>query len=65
MIGSDKGIKRVSTDGKVIGIILGNVHGITLGLDVRTELSSLDGSVDGYNYGKLEGLLLWIPTGIY
>ena len=38
--------------------ILGNINGITLGLDVGTELGYLDVSVDGYNYGKIEGLLL-------
>ena len=34
--GSDKGIKLGSTDGKVIGNILGNVYVIVLGLDVGT-----------------------------
>ena len=34
VLGSDEGIKLVSTDGKVIGTILRYVHGITLGLDV-------------------------------
>ena len=42
----------------MIGIILGNVDGIKLGLDVVTELGSLDGSFDGSNDGKLERLLL-------
>ena len=35
--------------------ILGNEYEITLGLDVETELSSLDGYFDGSNYNKLEG----------
>ena len=35
-LGSDEGIKLVSNDGKVLGTILGNLDGITLGLDVGT-----------------------------
>ena len=31
---------------------------ITLGLDVGSDMSSLDGSFDGSDYGKLNGLLL-------
>ena len=38
-----------STDGNVLVTILRNVDGITLGIDVVTELSSLDGSFDGSN----------------
>ena len=38
--------------------ILGNVYGITLRLDIGTELEFLDESFDGYNEGKLEGLFL-------
>ena len=34
LLGSNEGIKLVSTDGKFIGTILGNVYGITFGLDV-------------------------------
>ena len=37
--------------------ILVNVVGITLGINVGTELGSLDESIDGYNYGNFEGLL--------
>ena len=55
---SDEGIKLINFDGKVLGNKLGSVDGITLGLDVGTELSSLDGSFDVYNDGKLEGLFL-------
>ena len=47
-----------STDGKVLGTIIGNVDKITLGVGVVTELDYLDGSFDGSNGGKLEGLLL-------
>ena len=41
-------------DDKVPETILGDVDGITLGIDVGTELYSLDGSFDYSNYGKLE-----------
>ena len=58
MIGSDKGIKLVSTYDKVIGAILGNVYRITRGLDVGTDLGSLDGSFDDSNGGKLEVLFI-------
>ena len=34
-----------------------NVDVITLSIDVRTYLGSLDGSFDGSNYGKLQVLL--------
>ena len=54
---SDEGIILVSTDGNVLGTILGNVDRIILGLDVGTEIGYLDGFFDGYNYDKLEGLL--------
>ena len=36
VIGSDEGIKLGSTDGKVLCILLGNVYGIKIGLDVGT-----------------------------
>ena len=42
----------------MIETILGNVYGITLGLNVGTELRSLDGYFDIFNNDKLEGLLL-------
>ena len=42
MLGSDEVIKMGIYDGKVIGTILGNVDIITLGLDIGTELGSLD-----------------------
>ena len=42
MIGSDKGIKLGLSDGKVIGTIIGNVDVITLGIDVGTDLGSVD-----------------------
>ena len=41
----------------MIGTILGNVDVITLGIDVVTDLGSLDVSSDGSNDVKLEGLL--------
>ena len=58
VLGSDEGIKLESTDGKVLGTILGDVYAITLGLNIVSELVSLAGSFDGSNYCKLEGLLL-------
>ena len=58
VIGSNEGIKLVSTGVKVIGNILENVDGITLGIDVGIDLGSLYGSLDGSNYGKLHELLL-------
>ena len=60
---SDGCIKLVSTDSKVLGTILGNLDGITLRIDVGTELSSLDLSFDGYNDNTLEGLLLGVLLG--
>ena len=57
-LGSDEGIKLESTYGKVIVTILRNLYGITLRLDIGTELRFLDGSSDGSNEGKIEGLLL-------
>ena len=47
----------------MIGTIFVNVDGITLRLDVVTDLGSLDGSFDGFNYGKPEGLLLGDSLG--
>ena len=41
----------------MLGVVLVNVDGITLGIDVGTELISLDESFDGSNYDKLYGLL--------
>ena len=41
VVGSDKGIKLGSIDGKMIGNILGNVDVITLGIDVGINLGSL------------------------
>ena len=38
----DEGTTLISTDGKVLDTILGIVDGITLGLDVGTELGYLD-----------------------
>ena len=42
MIVFDEGTTLISTDGKVLDTILGIVDGITLGLDVGTELGYLD-----------------------
>ena len=45
-------------DGNIFGTILGNIDGITLDIDVRTELGILIGSYDGSNDGKIEGSLI-------
>ena len=42
----------------MIGTIPGDVDEITFGIDVVIELGSLDGSFDGFNDGKIEGLLI-------
>ena len=42
VLGYDEVIKLASTDGKLLVTILGNVDGITLGIYIGTELSSLD-----------------------
>ena len=63
MTGSDEGIKLVLFDGKVIGAILRNVDEIALGIDVVTDLGSVDVSFDGYNDGKLDRLLLLESLG--
>ena len=58
VVGSDEGIKLVLSDGNVIGTILINLYGIILGIDVGTELVSLDGSYEVFNHGKIERLSL-------
>ena len=60
---SDEGIKLGSTDGKVLGIILVNVYGITLGLDVATELGFLEEFFDYFNDGNIEALFLGSSLG--
>ena len=52
---SDEYIKRGSTCGKVIWDLLGNVDVITLGIDVGTEMGSLEWSFDDIHW------LLWFP----
>ena len=58
LIGTDEGIKLGYNDGKVLGNIIVYVYGITLGINVRTELVSLYGSFDGSNDGNIEVPLL-------
>ena len=58
VIGSDEGINLGYTDGKLLVSILVNLYVIKLGIGVVTEMGSLDGSSDGSNYDKLEGLFL-------
>ena len=63
VLSSDDDNKLLLFVGKVLGTILGDVHGITLGLDIWTELGSLGESVDGSNDGKLDVLLLGHSLG--
>ena len=58
VLGYDEGIKLGLSDDKFLGTILLNVYGIIFGIDVGTEVVSLDGSFDGYNDFKLEGLFI-------
>ena len=58
MFGYDEVIKLGSTDGKVLGTKIGNVYGITLELDIGTDLGSLDGYFDASNDGNIEGYSL-------
>ena len=58
MLGYYECIKLGSISGIVLGTILGYADGITLGLDVGTELDYLDGSFDGSNRGNIQGLFL-------
>ena len=55
---SDEKVKLRFTDGKVIDTLFENVYGITLSLDVGTDLGYLYRSFDGYNDSKIEGILL-------
>ena len=41
------------SDGNIIGNALGNIDGLTLGIDVKTGLGYLDWSFDVSNDGKL------------
>ena len=63
VLGYDKRIELVSSDGKVLGTILGNVDGVWLRIFVGTDLESFDGSF-GFSYDvKLEGLVLKVSQG--
>ena len=63
MIGSDEGIKMGSTDGRFLFTVSVNVDVITLGIYFGTDLGYLYGSFDGFNYRKLEGLLIGDALG--
>ena len=56
-LASDKRIKMGFSDVKVLGIIIGNMDGITFGIDVGTELGCLGRYFCGSNDGNLDGLL--------
>ena len=64
VIGYDEGIKMIYTGGKVLVNIPGYVYGIKLGIDIGTQLGSLDGLFYGSNDGNLEGILYGYPPGI-
>ena len=49
VLGSDEDMKQGHTDDKVLGTIFWNFYGITLGLDVGTDLGSLYESFDVSN----------------
>ena len=46
------------SDGEVIDTAIGNVNGITLGIDIGTDMVSLEGYFDVSNDDKVEGLYL-------
>ena len=58
MTGFDERIKLGLFNGKLIGTILGNIDRVTFGIDVGTELGSLDGSFGVSNDGKFDILSL-------
>ena len=58
VIGSNEFIKLGYNYSIVLGNILWNVNRITLGIGVGIDMLSLDGSLYGYNYVKIEVLLL-------
>ena len=62
-LGYNLGIELRLSDRKVLGNILGNVDVITICIDIGTCPGSSDGSFDGYNYVKLEGLLIGESLG--
>ena len=47
----------------MVGTIIGNVDGIRFGINVVTDIGSLDGSFDGSNDGKQEGLFIGDSLG--
>ena len=63
VLGSEKGIKLVSTYSKLLGTILGNVYGITLGLHVGIDLGSKDEYFDGYTDDNFEKILIGESLG--
>ena len=63
VIVSDQGIKLRSTDCKLLVTILVNVDGTTLGLDVGTEMGSLDGSFNDSNDDNIGSLLIGESLG--
>ena len=58
MLVSDEIINLESTDCSFVGTIFEYVYGITLRIDVGTELVFLDGSFGVFNNGNLKSLFL-------
>ena len=54
---SDEGIKLRLFEGNLVGTILINLYGSTLGIYVGTDLGSLDEPFDYSNYCNIGGLL--------
>ena len=58
MIWFDEGITMGICFGEVLGTMFVNVDGIIIGLDVGTDLASLDRYFGSYNDGKFQSLLI-------
>ena len=63
MLGLYEGIKLGSTDGEVIGTILGDKDVIPLELDIGTYMGSIDGPFDGSDDRKVEIIFLGDSLG--
>ena len=65
VFGSDDGIKLGLSDINMLCTILGNVDLIIFGIDIGTDLGSLDGSFWRFLWWKAGGIIAWRLTGIY
>ena len=64
MLVSDEIINLESTDCSFVGTIFEYLYGITLRIDVGTELVFLDGSFGVFNNGNLKRLFLRDPVKV-